>query len=317
MDVSILDYSTDFKPQILDLFKKTFQKEISKNFWTWRFDTNPFGKPIIKNAFYDSTLIAHYLLHPVDLRFGNIKIRSLFSMMTMTHPQFSGKGIMTQLAKQVYQLGKDLGYELIFGFGNNTSRKMFTQNLGFNELNTMNEISCDVSKLPKFNSQYECHKITEFDNSITEFYQKCKLNDKIIISRLENYLNWRFFQHPEVSYHCFSILKNKNIVGYFILKKFDNVKTHIVDFLILNDDKIIFESIVNEAKKFSEKNKLSKITLWCNPTLDFFKYLKSVGFYKDLPHSYFFVKKLSDKLNPKIFSNFNSWYITMSDSDVF
>ncbi len=317
MDVSIIDYSPKFKPLILDLFKKTFHKKLSQEFWNWRFDNNPFGQPMIKNAIYDSTVVAHYLLHPVELNYGKNKIKSLFSMMTMTDPQFSGRGIMTQLANQVYKLGADMGYDLVFGFANNISKKMFTQNLGFKELSTMNEISCDISNLPKLNSNYDCFQITKFDNSISKLYSKCKINNQIHIPRIMEYLNWRFIQHPEISYQCFSILKDENIVGYFVLKKFNDTKTHIVDFLTLNDDPKIFETIINESKKFSEKNKLSKITLWINPNLNFSKYLKSINFSKEFTSSYFLVKQLSNKINSKIFHNFNNWYITMSDSDVF
>ena len=317
MNVSIVDYSPNSKPLIFNLFKKTFHKELSQEFWNWRFDDNPFGQPIIKNAIYDSTIIANYLLHPVELSYGKIKIKSLFSMMTMTDPQFSGRGLMTQIANQVYKFGKEMGYDLIFGFANNQSRKLFTTNLGFNELNIMNEVSCDISKLPKLNSQYECQKITTFDSSITDLFHKCTIIDHIIIPRIKHYLNWRFIQHPEISYECYSILKDKNLVGYFVLKKFNNFKMHIVDFLTLNDDPNTFETIINESRKFSEKNNLSKITLWGNPNLGFLKYLKSIGFLKELTTTYFIVKPLSSKINPKIFCNFHNWYVTMSDSDVF
>lgn len=317
MDISIVDHSPKFKPSILELFKNTFDRKLSQEFWNWRFENNPFGKPIIKNAIYNSEIIAHYLLHPVELSYGKDRISSLFSMMTMTNPQFSGRGIMTELANQVYQLGKNLGYDLVFGFANNISRKMFTQNLGFNELNTMNEISCNISNLPKLNSQYKCHEITTFDNSITELYNKCNMDNHIIIPRTKNYLNWRFIQHPEVSYQCYNVLKDDDIVGYFVLKKFNDVKTHIVDFLTSADDPTIFEAIINESKKFSEKNKLPKITLWGNPNLAFLKYLESIGFSKQPITSYFCIKPLSSKINTKIFYNFHNWYITMSDSDVF
>ena len=52
MNISIVDYKPKYKPLIINLFKKTFNKKITEQFWNWRFENNPFGKPIIKLAFY-------------------------------------------------------------------------------------------------------------------------------------------------------------------------------------------------------------------------------------------------------------------------
>ena len=55
--ISIVEYAPKYKLMILDLFKKTFQKEMSKEFWKWRFEKNSFGKPIIKIALNKEKLV--------------------------------------------------------------------------------------------------------------------------------------------------------------------------------------------------------------------------------------------------------------------
>ena len=102
-DISIKDFSLNHKLSILKLFKKSFNKQLSEEFWNWRFENNPFGKAIIKIALADQQVVGQYLLHPIPLKYQNNNFKSLFSMTTMTDPEFSGRGIMTNLASEVFE----------------------------------------------------------------------------------------------------------------------------------------------------------------------------------------------------------------------
>ncbi|MCH7561818.1 MAG: hypothetical protein IIC67_10730, partial [Thaumarchaeota archaeon] len=158
--------------------------------------------------------------------------------------------------------------------------------------------------------------IQTFDDSFTVFFEK--INNKlckIITPRTSKYLNWRFFEHPENKYHCYKITQNDHLVGYFVLKKYQN-KCHIVDYLT-EDNEDFYNGILKQAISFCNHNKLDKLTLWSNKTLDFHKYLQKNGFSEYPMENYFIIKTLSSAEEFKEILNYNNWYMTMSDSDVF
>jgi len=315
-NIVIKEYDLSCKNQILKLFKKTFQKEMTEYFWNWRFEKNPFGNPIIKIAYSKDKLISNYLVHPIILHHNLNSINALFSMTTMTDPEFSGRGIGTDLANEVYKTSKLKGYDLVFGFANKNSRYMFIKKLEFDEVAQMTELTLSINKELSFASKISCLKISQFNEEHTSFFMSKNDISKIIVPRTSNYLNWRFFQHPDIKYYCYNIIDKEKILGYFVLKIFKNEKCHIVDFL-LEENYECFKTVINQTIKFCNENKISKISLWVNPTLKFYHYLLKIGFVKTPMETFFITKILSDKLDPFSLNNFNNWYITMADSDIF
>jgi len=310
------NYQPKYKNQILQLFEKTFNSKMTEEFWEWRFEKNPFGRTLIKLGFVNQHIVANYLLHSTDLRFQGKSYQALYSMTTMTDPEYSGRGIMTKLASSVYELSRNEGCQFVWGIANKNSRNMFTKKLGFKELSVMNEFGIEKPQ----DHTFECHcnllPIQIFDDSFTDFFEK--INNKlckIIIPRTSKYLNWRFFEHPENKYHCYKITQNGHLAGYFVLKKYQN-KCHIVDFLT-EDNEDFYNGIIKQAISFCNHNKLDKLTLWSNRNLDFFKYLQKNGFSEYPMENYFIIKTLSNAEGFKEILNFNNWYTTMSDSDVF
>ena len=317
MEISIKDYSPKYKRQILNLFEKTFNKKMTKEFWEWRFEKNPYGNPLIKLAFVNQKLVANYLLHPIELRMGFKPIRGLFSMTTMTDPEFAGKGIMSNLAKEVYDLGKRKDYDIIFGFSNKNSRYMFTQKLGFKELETMNEICLGINNNTDFISNCKCIEIENFDEDYSQFYSlEQKRMYKIIIPRTKEHLQWRYTNHPQNKYHCYKITKDNDLKGFFVLKNYEGIKSHIVDYFMINED-IYYEAMIATATSFCKKFKIPELTLWVNNSLPMFKFLLKIGFRKNPIMTFFIAKILNENKIDKTFFDFNNWYVTMGDSDVY
>lgn len=290
---------------------------MTEEFWEWRFEKNPFGKILIQLGFMDERLVANYLLHPVNLRFEAKSYNALYSMTTMTDPEYAGKGIMTKLASKVYELGKKEGYQFVFSLSiNKNSRYMFTKKLGFKELLTMNELG--VENPQDYSVECNCNllPIENFDDFFSEFFETINRKiSKIIIPRTAKYLNWRFIFHPEIKYYCYKITQNEVLRGYFVLKKYHN-KCHIVDFLT-EDDEDLYNGMIKQAISFCRHNKLDKLTLWANRNLAFFKYLQKKGFSESPMENYFMLKSLSNEKVSKDILNYNNWYITMADAEVF
>ncbi len=310
MEISIEDFSFNYKLQILELFKKTFNRELSEQFWKWRFEKNPFGNPIIKVALLNQRIVGQYSLHPISLSYGTNNFKSLFSMTTMTDPEFSGQGIMTHLANEVYEKSHKLGFSLIFGFANDNSLHMFTKKLNFYKISTMNEFTISSSNIPIFEEYYNLIQVNNFQNENLAIQNLSQIE----VPRTNKFMSWRFINHPSVNYHIYKILDGSDQSSYFVLKIYENT-CHIVDFLPSYSLKSL-NTILKQSTLLCKKYGLSKISLWCNEP-HFLFYLKKIGFEKTLTNTHLIIKFLDESIDKNIFKNFNNWNLRMADSDVF
>ena len=234
-------------------------------------------------------------------------------MWTVTSPMFQKKGLSTLLANEVYKMGNG---KFVIGFTNENSHHMFVKKLGFKSLGTMKEMVLELPIEISKSDSIKCEKILNFEKEFSEFYNNQKnIIKKIMIPRTENYLNWRFIKNPEITYHCYKLLKKDKLLGYFILKNYQNKKCHIVDFLLENNSSIYTEMIYNTID-FCKKNNLTKITLWTNGLKSFYSQILKMGF-KEIPMENNFIIRILEKNTLNKLNYFENWYLTMSDSDVF
>jgi len=290
---------------------------MSEEFWNWRFEKNPHGIPIIKLAFLNERLVGNYLLHPVRMKWNKKSIRPLFSMTIMIDPDFSGKGIMTNLATQVYESACSNNFDFIFVFVNNNSKYLFTKKLDFKQLQIMSELSFDTHQVIDFKSNLYCEKIDFFDDSFSNFYnEQIDNQDYIIVPRTKEYLNWRYVKHPEISYYCYQILLNGTLQGFFILKIYQNKTCHIVDFFIKNSEDV-YKSMISASISFCKERSLSNLTLWVNRQLPLYSFLQNIGFHASEQLTYFIVNKLNPIKFDRILFDYDKWYLTMGNSDVY
>jgi len=301
--------------KIISLYNKVFEKNADTNYWNWRFENNPFGKLIIRYMLNGKELSGMYITHPIKIESKNNINLGLFSMWTVTNPIFKKKRIMTLLANEVYNTVNKKN-NFVIGFSNENSQHMFIKKLGFKPLGLMKEMVLDMPIKISRNNSIRCKKISIFEKKISVFYDKHKkIIKKAMIPRTYEYLNWRFTKNPEVKYHCYELLKDNELLGYFVLKNYQDKKCHIVDFL-LKDDSTIYDAMIFNTIDFCKQNNLQKITLWTNGLSSFYSHIIKMGFTERNTENTFIIKILNkekiDELN-----YLKNWYLTMSDSDVF
>ncbi len=107
-------------------------------FLKWQYFSNPLGKVVGYDAFYDKKLVGHYVTIPVVYTINNTNYKGLLSLNTATDANFQGKGLFTQLATKTYELGAQLGYQFVIGVANQNSTHGFTKKLGFNLIAPLN-----------------------------------------------------------------------------------------------------------------------------------------------------------------------------------
>lgn len=319
MEWLVRSYEVGDEHAILDLFYKVFGKKMSLAFWKWRFVDNPFGKGIIKLCFDDKKLIGHYAVTPMSVYVANNYKNAVFSMTTMTHPDYRGKGIFAMLANEVYNECGKRGYSFVYGFPNENSYKGFIEKLGWKGFGNMHIWFRDMK-----DNAYDLRKhknimpIENFDGNVDLLWETVKQKYVVAVPRNKEFLNWRFVRNPEVTYWKFAFREDTKIQGYIVLKKHPMLNEgHIVDILSVEDKKVV-ESLLSYAYWYFATRGIQRISCWCPEDSFLCEVLKNEGFVKrKMERTYFGVKVFSNDLSLEHVEDFANWHLMMGDSDVF
>ncbi|MFX1318096.1 MAG: GNAT family N-acetyltransferase [Promethearchaeota archaeon] len=321
----IRSYESGDEKEILELFERVFERKMSLNFWNWRFRDNPWAKGIITLAWDQSVLASHYAVMPVQVQVQNTLIKAVFSMTTMTHPEYRGKALFPRLARRTYETSNDLGYKLVYGFPNAISHGVFVKKLRWYDLGNVPIYSLDISCIPEFlkltDPSITSEKITSFNDGVDELWNATRTNFPIAVPRTKMFLNWRFADHPEIEYPMFLLKNGKGeLIGYYILKIFKSgreKKGHIIDYLLL--DTVLFRDVLIYASDFFTNLGIQDVSFWMNQSLfqalepEIQKVIK-----RHLMSEVFFGGLLFENFEgSELFKEFHNYYITMADSDVF
>jgi len=324
-NLEIKMYEKGNETDIIELFELVFKKKISREFWNWRFINNPWAKGIIFLAWDNSTLAAHYAVMPIQLDVSNNFIQSVFSMTTMTHPNYRGRSLFPKLAKITYEEARKKGFNLVYGFPNINSHQTFIKKLNWADFGNIPLYKMKLENILEKSSydqkNLKAEQIQFFDEKINEFWEKAKNNFVIKVPRTKEFLNWRFKDNPETKYFMF-LLKdgNNSVIGYFVLKIYESnndIMGHIVDYCLLDYDQ--FNCVLLYASEFFEKHKVKELSFWMNRRIFIKLSNKWNKFYQEESMKTTFIgyslfKKFK---NSQLLKNLDNYYITMADSDVF
>ena len=325
-EFEVRPYESGDERDILKLFKIVFKRDMTINFWRWRFIEGPFGKGIIYLAFDGDILTGHYAVFPTLIKIKREIVKAVFSMTTMTHPNYRGKGIFTTLANAVYEEAYRKGYKLVFGFPNENSFGAFVNKLGWKGFGRINlyVLSFNLTKFHRLEGNLRCKikQVYSFDDNINKLWESVKDELRISVPRISRYLNWRFVENPEEKYFLFLVNTSDHLEGYFVLKKYTNPNNgekygHIIDFLF--EDYSYFENVLFYSYNFFKETGVSKVTFWINESIANNLQLAKLGVKKmEMERTYFGYKifDLQSDFGNEL-ENMENWYITMGDSDVF
>lgn len=295
---------------IADCFKESFKRDFDEEYWRWRFKLNPTSKKIyISYILEDNKLASYYAVSPCTIEVGGKKQLIALSNMTMTSPQFQGKGYFKLLASELYGKLKQDGFIAVYGFANHNSHYGFRKYLGWNDLGSLNMFGTN-KKLYKFQPRdytYRDSEITHEDVEIATEEMICHSN-KIALSRD---LIWRFIQNPQ-HYFAMRIFKEDRMVGLIIYK------LHLGDIDIMEyfyispiDRHDIFRAGIWFLLKIYKRY---EIKIWSNLHTEEHIELEKMGFIESEFNSYFGIVPLAD-CNEIL--DIKDWHIRFMDSDIF
>jgi hypothetical protein len=282
---------------IKHLFELSFKRKFNIDNWRWRFENNPVQERVyISYAFEKNKLISYYAVSPQIFNVKSENKKMALSMMTMTHPEFSGRGLFRKLAENVYKNLKEDGFNCVYGFANTNSHYGFRKYLNWQDLTAVYNLKHDSTNI---NNKEIIHKPTVYNsnNIIINNNISSKLNKEIY--------DWRFVKNPNHNYFEF-ITSNKS---KFIYKIYNKDTLDIV-YHFSSSNKFSVD-LMEFLKYFSST---FKINIWINLNSEKHIIAEKLKFKPSSFNSYLGIIPLN---SDEYIMDYKNWDINMMNSDIF
>ncbi|MGC4100714.1 GNAT family N-acetyltransferase [Ferruginibacter sp.] len=148
-EYSITRLSKDNLADIARLHQAVYGKAQPAGYFEKKYDTAYTGVSHVGFIAYSNEVpIAYYGVIPCFIQHGNKKMLAAQSADTMTHPGYRFKGMFVELSNITFDLCRQLGIQLIFGFPNQNSYHGAVNKLGWQHAGSMECFTITVKGLP-------------------------------------------------------------------------------------------------------------------------------------------------------------------------
>jgi len=168
-DYSVERLTAENLKDVEQLYEAVYERSASPGYFTTKYNTAYTGLDYVGYVAYnnDRIPVAYYGVIPCFLQHGNEKIIAAQSADTMTHPTFRYKGMFVELSNITFDLCRQLGIRVIFGFPNQNSYHGAVHKLGWK---LTHNIECFIIPVRSFPMARVLAK-TSLTNSIYQKYR--------------------------------------------------------------------------------------------------------------------------------------------------
>lgn len=336
------------KQEIIELTKKTFgDVDISNSsYFDWQYRKNPNGKAVIllaRDNSKNNILVGINVIIPTKLLLENKEIFSSLACNVQVHPDYQKQGIFSKLLSSMPSLAKQQNISSFFAIPNRNSFSSFIKTgsleiiqlpLLIRPIKFSKYFSSSFSKILKifeifWKPTHSSINIEKFDGNFQNFeilLKKLSKRVSIVQNRNEEFLRWRYLDHPTRNYQICILRQNNELVGYIIFKIhiINNKKIGVIlDFIVDADvDEKYLKRLIKKALNYFWTNDASVAISTCRPGLLEYKLLSHEGFFNVpsflKPEPLHFIVQLFDS-EKKLHSlnKFENWFFTFGDYDVF
>jgi hypothetical protein len=262
----IIKYSSEYKAGAIDLIKsmwKEFDERKRQELFQWRYEKNPYEKPIIFLT-RDNDKIIGFRAFISQVFLKHDKEYFVFSPSdTFIHREYRRKGIISALNnKCMEELNKHYKKENTILINTSTSKpsmpvylkqswqksnglrrfyfKFSLLNLIYK--NNKNDVSGPIVFIKdnykiEVNPEVKSRELSSFNTKIRNHHRWSNIRD-------EKFFNWRYSFQSE-KYTCVYCYKDKDLQGYIVIKKINDKQSTIDQFEALNNK--IFKLMIKAA----------------------------------------------------------------------
>ncbi|MBN1552440.1 GNAT family N-acetyltransferase, partial [bacterium] len=326
------------------LFTSVFGIKRSAAAWHWKFQENPHGKSIILLAFSDHDLIGHYALIPRKINlFGSLK-NAYQEVDLMINSKYSAGGVFRKMGKHIYNIAGEQDCPFTFGFPNQTSLPAGKRILGWRAIGSIplftlllnpidflknkfsnQEINKNHYSIPdkiyhriislRFRSRKKTNQIKIFDNQTVRLLQNINRGKNFYFEREEEYLNWRYFNHPDKNYLIVCSGPDPEPEGVAIFCHSDH-QTQIAEFeLKYSEDYETAKALMMAIYSDALKRQSFAIRMWMLESDPYVSMLHSLGFSPRDSKIHHVIRSFMDPESNRLIWDPERWYISSGDSD--
>jgi GNAT superfamily N-acetyltransferase len=285
------------------LFGENKFRSISKEYYEWKIDKNPYQKGLIVLERREGKVVGSGTLTPKKVSIFGEEHLAAEGGDAFTHPDYRRQGIYTKIGHAGISYAKSHGFNFIYGTPNPISLaggrkfgqipcpyvrlrfltkgqrllphavKAIVKMIRYGRLKNLRLFLSEMwqKHLSHSSSSYSQFTLEEQEFDVFEVDEFTDEIDGLwgspryifFVIRDKTYLNWRYFANPD-EYQVIVARKSSEYLGYVVTKISMNGKVGVIcDFITLNDRMDIFHILIQEVEKRLEERGVSSIQLFC------------------------------------------------------
>jgi hypothetical protein len=244
--------------EILRLFAQSFPHAPRPlAHFDWKYRHNPVGNERISLTFDDERLVAHYAGYPVVFDDRGREVVALQIGDTMTDPSIRhiGRGPTSVLGRTALDFyARFCEGQIAFNYGFNVANiQKFS--LRFLRSDRVEPVMYRVvgaarikpiSRAERMLRGYRIERVREATRELDDFFERVRSAYGFLVRRDARYLQWRYFDCPDVDYAMFAIRKWGRLAGWIVVRQRENRLT-IGDALVHPDDRAAFHVLLRDV----------------------------------------------------------------------
>lgn len=321
----IRPYRSGDEEAILALHNQAFGNHWTPEHWRWRYQENPLRCTHVLTAFDEDSgaCIASFSGVGVEFQLHGAETQAINQSDIAVHPTLrsglGGSRLLVDMIRQYFEYCSSTA-SLIWGYPEPALRRIATKYAGVG-------ILCDVLFLARrvelpctFPSDIEIREVARFTDEVDRLWQVCSSKWGASIKRDSRYLNWRFADHPRVSYRLLEA-RDKNggaLRGIATIREggWHAAILSLCEWLVPEDDRDAEAALIAHAIQTAKDCDKSHLICWFpSPQIQFHRFQIDHGFFVQTTPYQEGYKSWSVKL-PRNWL-FEAWYQTMGDMDFF
>lgn len=318
----IRPYQTGDAEKISLLFDRHTTYQRDSEFWLWINRIWPESPSIVAVAEQDGEIAGHYAILPISIDHRGESIRCGLGIHAFIAPEHRGKVPIFHISKKCYELAKNAGIQMVWGFPNEKYRMIQEKVEGWvrvEEFNAWIKLTGRETQ-PDLTLKTLCQDNPEELRQLNDFLENnpmpCSFGMKPC---LRLWLN-RFVHHPQNHYDFHFAMRGDEIIAALVTKIHVDIASgsrlgHLIDYSFTD---ISHSARVVTLLEHHFRDQVDRLCFWPgNPALR--SALEESGFAPDGFSTFFGIKILDPQLRSitQDLTDPANWNLTMAMSDVF
>jgi len=159
--------------------------------------------------------------------------------------------------------------------------------------------------------------VSQFEPDDLEFVDDSLRRYSLYVRRDHTYLNWRFMRNPTSTYAAF-VCRGATGRGYAVAKIFMKGSAPECDLVdLVAENHVAIQSLLRSVHAYANEHSAIRVNTWLNRNSPLFLHLERFGYVHTSPVNWLGYLPLSPKVSTDSVRSYDSWFLTMGDSDVY